>query len=177
MKKFIFILFLIVPAMRAYPQDSIAISPSSSKFSLGAGIGLDYGGYGFRLSASPSESVVIFGDLGYNLLEIGYGAGLDFRLIPKSNVCPYFGVLYGYNAVIKIENANNLSQSYFGPSLNFGVEFRSKRKPNYLNLELVVPFRSRQFHDDYNELKNNYGVVFKNSLYPVAFSIGYHFGF
>jgi len=46
-----------------------------------------------------------------------------------------------------------------------------------MNIELVVPFRSKSFHDDWDNIKNNPGIDIQSEPLPVAISIGYHFAF
>jgi hypothetical protein len=85
--------------------------------------------------------------------------------------------MYGYNGVIKVENASMYDKIYYGPSLSAGVEIHFKRKPNYLNVELVVPFRSQAFHDDWDKVKQLSNITIQADPLPVAVSVGYHFAF
>lgn len=175
MKKTSFILIFLIQALVLQSQDLSVKEPPFPRFNVGFGGGLDYGGFGTRATLVASKRLEFFGAIGYNLLGAGFNAGADFRLAPKSKFCPYFGLMYGYNAVIKVQGASEYNKTYYGPSLNLGLEIWGQRRPNFLNIELIVPMRSRGFHDDLNNLKNNSSIIFKNDILPIAFSIGYHF--
>jgi hypothetical protein len=176
MKKLTLILLFIITVLELHSQDEIAPADTFTPGrNIGLGGGIDYGGFGGRLTFVPSERVEFFGALGYNLLGVGLNAGVDFRLQPRSRICPYLGVMYGYNAVIKIKGAEMYNQTYYGPSFNFGLEFWSAKRPNFFNLELIVPIRSTEYHSDIRNLKNNPLIVFSSEPIPIAISIGYHF--
>jgi hypothetical protein len=177
MKKvaFIFILFSTFSDLNS--QDFTSMEPIFPRYNIGVGGGIDYGGFGGRLTVLTSERLQFFGALGYNLLEVGMNAGVSYRILPQSGICPYFGVMYGYNAAIKIKGTDMYNQTYYGPSWNLGLEFWSKRNPNFLNLELIVPFRCSEFHQDIKKLRSNSTIVIENEPFPVGISIGYHFSF
>ena len=145
------------------------------RFNLGLGGGLDYGGFGLRGTVVASQRFEIFGALGYNLLGVGFNGGIDLRILPTSRICPYIGAMYGYNAVIKITGMEEANQTYYGPTFALGFEFWSRRKPNFFNLELLIPIRSSEFHSDYTNIKNNPNIEMKSEIIPVGFAIGYHF--
>jgi hypothetical protein len=178
MKKFTTLLILITfTILNVHSQDPELSKPVFPRYNVGFGLGLDYGGFGSRLTVLVSERLEFFGALGYNLLGPGINAGVDLRLLPKSIICPYFGVMYGYNAFVKIKGAEMYNQTYYGPSWNLGFEFWSRRNPNFFNLELLVPIRSTEYHDDIKSLKNNSSINLTSVPPPIAISIGYHFSF
>jgi hypothetical protein len=146
-----------------------------SRGNIGIGMGIDYGGFGVRLTVLPAKPVFLFAGLGYNLAGIGYNIGAGLRLAPERRFCPYLLGMYGYNGVIVIKNDDQNTRSYYGPSIGAGFEVRSRSKKNYFNFELLLPFRPDSFNDDMDRLEKT-GVEFSNKPLPVSFSFGYHFG-
>lgn len=138
---------------------------------VGLGLGLDYGGVGLRAEFLPSKYIGLFGGGGYNLQDISYNVGVSYKILPDNRVTPVITAMYGYNAVIKIPY---WAKTYFGPSLGAGCEIGAKQSDNKLSLILFVPLRNDDFHNRYNELKEE-GYQFKPGAIPVAFSIGYNF--
>jgi len=155
-----------------YKTDRIESQP---KVNIGLGIGLDYGGIGGRVTYLPIKVIGVFAALGYALVDVGYNVGAQFRILPDGRLCPTVGFMYGYNGVIKIQNASTLDKIYYGPSLSAGLEIHFKGKPNYLNIELVVPFRSKEFHDDWDRIKQLPNISIQADPLPIAISVGYHF--
>ena len=174
-KNTVLLLFLFTLATSIQGQDIIYKKPAYPSLNIGFGAGMDYGGFGARATVVTIERIEIFGAIGYNLLGAGVNFGMDCRLAPKSRICPYIGAMYGYNAVIIVDGTDEYDKTYYGPSFNLGLEFWSRRRPRFFNLELIVPVRSEEYHDSMKDLKNNQGVVFETEPLPIAFSIGYHF--
>jgi len=175
MKKFIFILILVLNALLLHSQEIVPEKTVYPKFNLGFGGGIDYGGFGGRVTILAAEKLEFFGAIGYNLLSAGFNVGAEYRLIPKSRLCPYLGAMYGYNGVIIISGMDEFNKTYYGPSFSAGLEIWSKRRPTFLNLELILPIRSQAYHDAITSLKNNPNVVFNAEPLPIAFSLGFHF--
>ncbi|MBL7857853.1 MAG: hypothetical protein JNM57_09200 [Cyclobacteriaceae bacterium] len=175
MKTIIVITCLIVMQLPVMAQDQ---DPSAewSKVNIGLGIGIDYGGFGGRFTVLPAERFGLFLGLGYNLVGAGYNVGATYRFLPAKRVCPTINAMYGYNGVIKVQNASQFDKAYYGASIGGGVEFRTRNPKNYFNLELIIPFRPQAFYDDVDDLKNNSAIEFQTEPIPIAFSIGYHFG-
>jgi len=177
MKKLLIIIFLS-GALFLNHNASAQVTSSDSKVNIGLGMGLDYGGIGGRLTFVPAKNLALFGSLGYNFLEAGYNVGATFRMLPEKRVCPTLSAMYGYNAVIVIENADKYSKTYYGPSFSFGLEVKSRNKPNnFWNVELLVPLRSSEYHNDIDEIKDNDNIELKSEPLPIAISFGYHWGF
>jgi len=158
------------------PKHNIKPGKTESVYSqsnFGLGVGLDYGGFGFKMNLLLVKPVAVFGSAGYNLDKLAFTGGFNFRLKPDSRVCPTLQAMYGYNAVIKDEYGGN-GTTYYGPSFGLGLEFHGKKKVgNFFNLELLVPVRSQKFKDAIDELKEE-GE--NPQVFPVAISLGYHFG-
>jgi hypothetical protein len=174
MKKII-ILFVLAFPMMAIGQDN---ATSFSKMDVGIGLGMDYGGIGGRLTYLPIQKLGLFGALGYNLESVGYNVGAVYKFMPDNKFCPTFSAMYGYNAVIIVEGASAYNETYYGPSISMGVEWKAGKKiKNIWNLEVVIPFRSQEFNDDWDAIKDNPNFDVKRDVFPLGFSVGYHFGF
>ena len=178
MKQLIFC-FPLLLAFSTFAQDYTRydLPPAEPKMNIGLGIGLDYGGIGGRITFLPVKRLGVFGGIGYAIVDFGYNVGAQLRITPDNRVCPTFGVMYGYNGIIKVQNTHRYDKIYYGTSLSGGMEIHFKGRANYMNLELVVPFRSKAFYDDWDIVKNLPNVSTLGDPLPVAFSIGYHFTF
>jgi hypothetical protein len=143
---------------------------------FGLGIGQNYGGVGTRLTIMPVKPWDIYAGVGYAIIGLGYNIGTHIRVAPDKRVCPVFGVMYGYNGVIKVQGASQFDKIYYGPSISGGIQLRTK-KSNYFSAELIVPFRSQAFSDDWDNVKNQSNITVKSDPLPFSISIGYHFAF
>jgi hypothetical protein len=143
---------------------------------FGLGAGLNYGGVGSRLTIMPVKPWDIYAGVGYAIVGLGYNIGTHVRIAPDRLVCPVFGAMYGYNGVIKIQGASQFDKIYYGPSISGGIQLKTKGS-SYFSAELVVPFRSKSFYNDWDALKNQSNITVKNAPLPVTISIGYHFAF
>lgn len=143
---------------------------------MGFGAGLDYGGLGIRAEFQPHKNIGLFGGFGYNLADPAYNAGFNVKLLPDKRVVPILTAMYGYNAVIKLKYGpyNADAKSYYGPTVGAGCEVYEKNNKNKWLFEILVPFRSAEFHDRYNSLKDA-GYEFNPGILPVSFTIGYNF--
>jgi len=157
-----------------------AYTSNSSKalfyhFNLGLGLGIDYGGIGLRFSYLPIKEISTFASFGYAFIGTGYNIGLSIKALPDKLICPYSGFMYGYNAFIKVTGVTNniYDKIFYGPSFNLGFEIHFTSS-SFFNFELILPFRSKAFNDEYNELKNNPMIEFKNEPSRLLFSIGLH---
>ncbi len=155
-------------------EDEYAYLDAGPVFNAGLGLGLDYGGIGTRLSLTPQRGLALFAGLGYNFVGFGFNGGLSVRLLPDKQVSPTLLAMYGYNAVILVDGLSELNDAYYGVSIGAGVEFRSSRNNNFWNLEILLPFRSQAFRDDWDAINQNPLIEVTNYL-PVTFSVGYHF--
>lgn len=157
--------------------------PTIIKF--GVGIGLDYGVVGARMTITPVPQVGIFGALGYNINAIGYdlqkaayNVGVNYKFLPDKRVTPVAGLMYGYNAIIAIENdrSDPYNKTYNGFSLSGGIELNMKKSKNYWSFELIASFWTREFRNDWDRLKNDPNYTSQEEvLIPIGISVGYHF--
>jgi hypothetical protein len=162
-----------------YEKQPAPVDTTPPRTSLGIGIGMDYGGFGGSLLVYLQRNLGIFGGTGYAIAGFGYNVGAKFRFITEkstSKIQAYALVMYGYNTAIAITNATEYNKLFYGPTLGFGVDFNSRsRNSGYWSLAVVVPIRSEAVNNYIDDLKNNHGVTFKNTLLPIGISIGYRF--
>jgi hypothetical protein len=188
MKKTVVTLLLIAAVLKISAQVPEAKSPfdvqtpePASKANIGLGLGLDYGGIGGRFSFQATPAFALFAGLGYNLAGAGFNAGGIVRLSPDKRITPTLLAMYGYNAAIIVKgddfDETVFSKTYYGPSFGGGVEFHSwHKRRNFINLQLLVPIRSSEFHDTMDALKADPFIEI-NEPWPVTISVGYHWGF
>lgn len=177
----IMLLFLstaISSAQEYFSKAGISESGSSRNhscdFNIGVGAGLGYGGLGTRFNVLPDDNLKFFTSVGYNLFSTVMNLGIEYRILPKSNFCPYIGAMYGYNAIIILEKIEIYNHTYYGPSWNFGIEiWRNSRR--FFNIELLIPSRSSNYHQSLRNLKNNPFVEEISHSPGITFGIGYHF--
>jgi hypothetical protein len=146
----------------------------------GIGFGLDYGGIGIKAEFVLAKWLGVFGGFGYNLISAGYNAGTSFKLMPQKRATPVILAMYGYNAGLKIKNVSPfgqneiLSKTYYGFTVGAGVEVGYGKKESKACFSILVPFRSKEFHDTYDSFENS-GVKFNPPVLPIAITIGLMF--
>ncbi|HXB39015.1 MAG TPA: hypothetical protein VNZ49_00645 [Bacteroidia bacterium] len=159
------------------PQNPKAIAPKTNVglSSLGFGLGMDYGGLiGLNLTVYPLKNVGLFGAAGYALIGVGYNVGLKLRWVPQNEyykVCPFAEIMYGYNAVIKVTNADQYNKMFYGITWAAGLDF--KRGDGGWSLAFLVPLRGPEVANYENDLQKNHNVKITQQLLPFAFSVGY----
>ena len=134
-------------------------------------MGMDYGGVGVRGTFLPIQKLGFFAGIGYNLDEVGFNTGVQM-LLPKRRHAFYFTGMYGYNGVLIVTGELEGKGTYYGFSVGAGYQLKVGRNKNFWNWEILVPFRNRNFYNDYDTLKNlrqNPGDIL-----PVTLSVGYH---
>lgn len=177
MRLTVLLLFLLLSmSMKAQPDSQKTRKPSvSDAVHVGIGVGLDHGGYGGRVDVPVSRHLAGLVGVGHAIVGPGWNLGIQYRFAPESRTGVYATALYGYNGVIKVQDAGRYDDIYYGFSAGFGLEFRAARSANFFRLAMLVPFRSTEFWGDWDELKDDKGAEVKQAPLPVAFSIGYHF--
>ena len=170
MKGLFFFLSLMLLTSLSFAQNYTRyddIPEQESVMNIGLGIGMDYGGIGGRITFLPVKRLAVFAGVGYALVDFGYNLGAQLRIMPDKNFCPIFGVMYGYNGIIKVQNASTYDKIYYGTSLSGGMEMHLGGKQNFMNVELIVPFRTQAFYDDWDKLKQNSSVSIQSD--PLAY--------
>lgn len=159
-----------------YGSPGKGTSAMPENLTFGIGIGFDYGGIGGNIIFYPQRNIGLFLGLGYPYAGFGYNVGLKLRLMPKAkinNITPYFMGMYGYNAAVYVQNDEDLSKIFYGPSFGLGMDWRSSAvRKYYLSIAITLPIRDSEVNDYMDHLENEHGAVFKSKLLPVGFSIG-----
>lgn len=149
------------------------------QFYLGFGAGLDFGGLGMKAEFLPAEWLGVFVGGGYNLVEPAFNVGASAKILPGKHVTPTLLFMYGYNAAIKIKNgfsnADVFRKSYYGFTTGAGIDLQAGRyNNNKVCFALLVPFRTSQFHHDYDGFEEA-SYEFNPKAIPIAFTVGYQF--
>lgn len=146
---------------------------------IGIGMGLDFGGIGMNVMYNLTNSLGAYIGAGYAFAGIGVNGGVTLRLVPKkpeSRVVPFITGMYGYNAAIAVQDAEELNKMFYGPSAGLGIELRARSpRVRCWTFALLIPFRSTEVQNYIDELKNNQFIEMQNKLTPVLISIGYRF--
>jgi hypothetical protein len=154
-----------------------SLAMTRETFSVGFGLGMDYGGIGSSISYFFDPDIAVFFAGGYALADFGYNIGAKFRVTSgtkPAKVVPYLLGMYGYNAVVQVKDKTEYSKIFYGVTFGVGIDFKPFRTGNgYWTFGLLVPIRGSKVDSYIDELKNEHGVKFDNELYPVGLSIGY----
>lgn len=164
-------------------KNKVALNDQYSKFHLGLGAGMDYGGIGFKAEYLPIKYLGIFGAIGYNFKDPGVNASVQFRPLPDAKFEPFLIAMYGYNAVISVKGDSYLldqyglrgvNKTYYGFTTGIGGELKVGRKKNRLYFGLLLPFRSQEFKDNYDIFKNSPYLEKKTEILPIGISVGFN---
>lgn len=145
---------------------------------IGAGWGMDYGGFGANYTAFLSENIGIFAGLGYAYAGLGYNFGVKVRMIPRregSKLNPFVVGMWGFNQAFT-SDTTYLSKVKTGFTVGIGTDYRARpQSKGYWSLALFVPFMNadEKFYKDWLEknIPGNYHIW----VHKVGFSIGYHY--
>jgi hypothetical protein len=143
--------------------------------SLAVGLGLDYGGVGFKLKLNLHDNFGIFGGLGWAFMGLGYNVGAKVNFAPKSKINPHLQAMYGYNAGIIVVNDSDLSKLFYGGTVGFGIDLKSAKRKSYWTFGLLIPIRKQEVNDYMVYLENEKNVEFQGDLKPILLTIGYTF--
>jgi hypothetical protein len=146
--------------------------------SIGIGYGQPFGFIGGNLLIYPQRNIGLFAGVGYDLIGMGYNLGAKIRFVKAestSNLHFFLTGMYGYVAVIKVQNADLYNKTFNGPTFGFGLDVNSSSNRGFWTMSLLIPVRGTAVQDYIDKLKNNYGVIFKTALPPVTISLGYMF--
>jgi hypothetical protein len=167
-----------IQSIRYMRRKPIPITYAKRTF-IGPGMGIDFGGLGMNVMYNLTNAFGAYIGAGYAFAGVGVNGGATLRLVPKkpeNRVVPYITAMYGYNAAIAVQNAEEYNKMFYGPSAGIGIELRARSpKVRCWTFALIIPIRSSEVQDYMDELKNNYNVEFQNELMPVGISIGYRF--
>jgi hypothetical protein len=159
-------------------NDTSEIDNLAETMSLGLGLGQDYGGIGANLLYYMNDNIGLFGGAGHAIAGFGYNVGVKARFLPKKQSGTNFYLLgmYGYNAAVKVEGADNFNKLFYGPTVGFGIDTgKHPFKSGYWSFALMIPFRKAEVNDYMDMLEDDYGVEFDQKMLPITFSVGYRF--
>jgi hypothetical protein len=163
--------------------DSIVQKYEFPRYSdIGLGLGLDYGGVlGAKYTYTPVKYFGVFAAGGLQFGGFGWQVGVKGYFIPKTSkkgFRPNFKVMYGVNTAIYVVNAEEYNELYKGITIGPGMEIRFGRmKKKGLDIDINFPFRSQEYKDDWEKVKNDPRITDAVDPLPFAISIGYHMEF
>lgn len=146
---------MLCMATTGYAQDE-----NTTKLYGGLGMGLDYGG---------------IAGAGYNLLSAGWNAGVSYKIFLNEKLSINPMAFYGYNGVSIVEGASHYNMTSYGTTAGANVDIKLGSRGHKLSAGLFVPFRSKEFMDNYDAMKNDSRISIDNALLPVAISVGFNF--
>jgi hypothetical protein len=152
---------------------------SIDRISLGLGMGLDYGGIGGNAFFDYKRYFGFLGGVGYDFTGFGYNVGCKYKFIIEETMSqgyPYLLLLYGINTVIDVTSMPNLSKRINGLTIGLGFDYKFKAKNRgYWSFGILAPIRDSRYTNYIKKLKNDYGAVSTNDLWPISFSFGYRY--
>jgi hypothetical protein len=142
---------------------------------LGAGMGMDYGGFGINYTAFLAKNVGVFAGVGFAYTKVGYNLGLKLRFLAGSKLTPFALGMYGYNAVYTVSENSAWSALFKGFTVGAGTDFRAKTKSKgYWSVALLLPFKTSEASDYEDTLNTQFKGDYKSRVNTVGFSLGYH---
>lgn len=177
LKKITCLLFSILLMHSVSAQDADGhLSSLKGENTLGIGLGLPYGGIGFRVGSNIADELNLFGGFGYQVAGLGYNFGIMKDFASSRQAQFYLTGMFGTNAAIKVEGLSEYNKTYLGLSFGLGVKVNSRKKEgNYWDLGLLLPLTSSQFKADERTVENDPRVSDFRSASPVLIVIGYNF--
>ena len=144
---------------------------------LGFGIGLPYGGVGFRGGYNIADRFTTFAGLGYAFAGVGFNVGAEFDFAVVNRTSFYLSAMGGYNSVTFVDGAPEYKKIFYGPSFGLGIKVDSRKQSgNFLHLSLLYPVRNGDFHDMIDRIKNDPRIDFVTEPWPVLITVGYNMG-
>ena len=141
-------------------------------FYIGLGLGMDYGGSGGKFEYMFADFTGLFVGVGTNFNGLGINGGIVIKPLHNKQVTPYLLGMYGYTGTVKIEGASQYNMTDYGFSVGGGIEIKT-RNLNVWQIGIIAPFRSQEFRNHYEFLKNHPAIEFNNELLPIQLSIGF----
>ncbi|WP_235903499.1 hypothetical protein [Taibaiella lutea] len=169
---------LSLSGLCSYAQTQNNTPKKDSKFHWGLGYGMDYGMSGIKAEYLPVKYLGAFVGLGYKFKDpsLGVNAGIQLRPLPDAKIQPLVMAMYGYNGIINVKYYTpvDVNKTYYGFSTGIGGELKIGGKEDIrLYLGLWLPFRSKEFKDNYDLIEKNIRNLSDRTL-PVGFSIGFN---
>ena len=129
------------------------------------------------MAAPVSELITVAWVSNFNFNGLGMNGGLTFLGFPDHRSSPMIMVMYGYNAVIKLNSRFGeevFSETYYGFSAAAGYTFLVGKNQNRINAGIVFPFRNSAFKQDYDDAREA-SFSFNSKNPGVLITIGFLF--
>jgi hypothetical protein len=82
--------------------------------------------------------------------------------------------MYGYNAVVSIQNASQYNKIFYGMTYGIGVDMRvNPEKKGFFSFGVLIPVRDKAVEDYMDYLQKNKNISFKSGLLPIGLSFSY----
>ncbi|EMS32292.1 hypothetical protein C943_01555 [Mariniradius saccharolyticus AK6] len=174
MRKFLLIALIVCSV--PFLSKGQNLGSTKGNVALGVGIGLPYGGFGGKFSFNPANQLALFAGFGYNLVGLGTNFGAQYIFPSKKKTEFFLTGMYGYNAVIKIQGAQNLDDSFRGVTGGLGIRVNSAGYQGaFWDFGLLVPARSQEYKDSFDDIKNNPNITDLTEPWPVQLFVGFNF--
>jgi len=147
---------------------------NEQKVYLGAGMGLDYGGFGGKVEYLPVKYFGIFGGVGHNLQTVGWNVGVTGKMLPDKKMSPNLMLFYGYNGALKVIGGSDYDMTCYGVTVGANLDIKLGRKGHKLSVGLFVPFRTTEFKDNYEAAKNDPNIETLAPLLPIMLGVGFN---
>jgi hypothetical protein len=176
MKLYLSLIFSFCLMALASNANAQNLSSEKGITSLGAGVGLPYGGIiGLKLNHNLEDNFSAFGGIGYNFLGVGFNAGLNYTIPSFKSTELYFTGMYGYNALIDIEGVPEYQKVYYGASVGTGLKINSLRyEGRYWDFGILVPLRNAAYRNDLEAIENDPFITIDSKPLPIQFYFGYN---
>jgi hypothetical protein len=172
MKNILLLIFLTITFVGFGQEKSEDAFYRKAPFYIGVGVGMDYGGLGGKFEYMFADFTGLFVGVGTNFNGLGINGGAVFKPLHKKILTPYFIGMYGYTATIRVQNASQYDMTDYGFSLGGGISFKTLNL-NVWQIGIVAPFRSEEFKNHYEYLKDHPYIELENSLLPIQFTLGF----
>lgn len=145
--------------------------PSST---LGVGAGLDYGGFGMRLTQTFGDDVSVFAGLGYNIVGAGvnFGALGRIPISAKSDLTPM--LMYGYNKLTFDPKSAPDENIHYGATFGLGLETYDFFD-NHWSFALLFPVEGSTYGHAVSSQGADSPTPLSPLSLPIDLSVGYHF--
>lgn len=169
MKRFFYAVVITISIVLPTKAQDVVAADEGVSGNIGAGVGLEYGGLGIRVSGPVTKHFSLLGGVGYNFLDIGVTGGVSYEPFLKGNLRPEIIALVGANAVITDHGDLHprFSRTYYGPSVGAGVHYYLGANDNFINIKAIFPFTTTHYQDAIDE-GNDVKTI------PFYVSVGFH---
>lgn len=183
-KSLVTIILLTLP-FSLFSQDNdesaLEIRSDIKSFTVSAGYGLNYGGYGLGFLYYPNQLLGVYANVGFPHSNLSYEFGAKIRPLYKhtKHFHPYILGQYGTNAAVFVLNRGELDRLFNGFTLGLGLDWSLKfMRPAYFSVGLLFPIRNSDSVNEYIQvLRKRYLIEQETDMLPVDFSIGLNFPF